>query len=139
MGSKKINQTLVLDSAPLAGTASVYSLVQNVQNFDNIGVEVIFTGTPTGTLLVCGAVFNPSLNPYDARSYGPTVQLPANNNPIPAGNALTFDPPLTQPTGAPLRYLIDLNQFPFPWLQFEYTNASGTGTLTIHVFEKDLN
>lgn len=111
----------------MSSTNQINSAVQNVQNFDNLGLEIAWTGTPTGTITVNGAINNPHLTPY------------SDTNPIPANNALTFDPVLNQPGGSAGGYLIDLNQFPFPYIQVQYVNASGSGTLNVYIFEKDLN
>jgi hypothetical protein len=90
-------------------------------------MEVSWTGTPTGTITINAAVNNPYPDPYSA------------TNPIPSQNSLTFDPVLAQPSGSSGGYVIDLNQYPFPWLQVQYVNTSGTGTLNVWIFEKDLN
>ena len=52
--------------------------------------------------------------------------------------ALTFNPALAQPSGSAGGYLIDLNQFPFKYFQVQYVNSSGSGTLNVYAFEKDL-
>lgn len=82
---------------------------------DNIGLEVTWTGTPTGTFQVM--VSNSGINFY----------------------ALTFNPALTQPSGTAGGYAIDLNQLPFKYLMLQYTNASGSGALTIYGQQKDVN
>lgn len=128
MGAKKINIFQIIVNGSMTGTAQLNSVVQNVQNFDNLGLEISWTGTPTGLLTINGAVNN-----------GPAGNLYSPSNPIPANNSLTFNPALTQPTGSSGGYLIDLNQFPWPWLQVQYVNSSGTGTLNVWIFEKDLN
>jgi hypothetical protein len=86
-----------------------------VGNIDNIGCQVTFSGTPTGTLSVLGSNDNVSFF------------------------ALTFSPSLTQPSGAALSYGIDLNQFPWSYLAFSYVNSASTGGLIVSVFGKDLN
>lgn len=82
---------------------------------DNLGLQVSFVGTMTGTLSVEGSVDKVNFD------------------------ALTFNPVLGQPAGSATRYLIDINQFPWPWLRVSYTNSSGSGTLTVGIFSKDLN
>lgn len=82
---------------------------------DNQGLEVTWTGTPTGTLSVM--VSNSGINFY----------------------SLTFNPVLTQPAGAAGGYAIDLNQVPFTYMMLKYVNASGSGTLTVYGQQKDLN
>lgn len=99
----------------MATTATIYSQIWDISRMDNIGCEVTWTGTPTGTLSVM--VSNSGINFY----------------------ALTFSPVLTQPSGSADGYAIDLNQLPFKYLMFKYVNASGSGSLTIYNQSKDLN
>lgn len=82
---------------------------------DNIGLEVTWTGTPTGTLSVM--VSNSGANFY----------------------ALTFSPALTQPAGAAGGYYIDINQLAAKYMMLQYTNTSGTGVLSIYGEMKDIN
>ncbi len=118
----------LITNGVMASTSQINSIVQNIQNFDNLGMEVSWTGTPVGTLTINGCVNN-----------GPSGTLYSATSPIPAANALTFSPVLTQPAGAAGGYIIDLNQYPFPWLQVQYVNSSGSGTLNVWIFQKDLN
>ncbi len=115
MGNKKINAYHLITNGVMTGTTTLLSPIQNIQNFDNIGLQVEWTSTAIGTISVqCsvdGTVFD----------------------------ALTFDPLLTQPAGASGHYLIDLNQVPFPYLQVKYVNASSTGVLNVYMFSKDVN
>jgi hypothetical protein len=99
----------------LSSTNTIYSQVIEVSRMDNIGLEVTFTGTPTGIFQVL--VSNSGVNFY----------------------ALTFDPILTQPSGSALGYGVQLTQLGFKYLMLEYTNSSGTGTLTVFGQCKDLN
>lgn len=82
---------------------------------DNIGLEVTWSGTPTGTISVM--VSNSGINFY----------------------TLTFNPILAQPAGSASGYAIDLNQLPFKYMLIEYVNSSGSGTLNIYGQSKDLN
>lgn len=99
----------------MASTNTIYSNIIDVSKIDNSGLEVNYTGTPTGTISVMAS--NSGLNFYD----------------------LTFDPSLTQPAGSAGGYLIDLNQYPFKYIMIKYVNASGTGSLTVYTQFKDLN
>ena len=116
MGSKK---TLPLYypfiSQTISGTATYTSPSTSVANIDNLGVVVSYSGTPTGVLSVQGS----------------------NDNSV--FISLTFAPVITQPSGAALNFGINLNQFPWPYIQFSYTNATGSGTLSISITGKDLN
>lgn len=52
---------------------------------------------------------------------------------------MVFNPVLAQPAGGALQYSISLNQIPAPFWRVTYTNASGSGALTVKYFSKDLN
>lgn len=86
-----------------------------MSHMDNEGVEIAFTGTPTGTLTVYGS--NSGINFF----------------------ALTFTPAFTQPSGAALVLGLDLNQFPWKYMTFQYVNVSGSGTLAIYLQSKSLS
>jgi hypothetical protein len=96
-------------SGSMTGTGTLYSQILEVSRQDNLGIEVSWTGTPTGTLSVLGSASGTFFFP------------------------LTFTPPLTQPAGASGGYGIDLNQFPWRFFVFEYVNVSGTGNLTAYL------
>lgn len=99
----------------MASTNTIYSNILDVSRMDNIGAEVAWTGTPTGTLSVL--VSNSGIN----------------------WPALTFNPSLQQPAGSAGSYAIDFTMLPFKYIMFQYVNASGTGTLSIYLQLKDLN
>lgn len=99
----------------MASTNVIYSQIVEKSRMDNIGLEVTYTGTPTGTFEVM--VSNSGINFY----------------------ALTFNPALTQPSGGAGGYAIDLNQVPFKYILLRYTNSSGTGVLTVYGQMQDLN
>ena len=104
-----------MKTVAVSGTATVNSETFNCSNLDNLGLQIAFAGTMTGTLTVNCSIDNKNFA------------------------ALTFTPPVSQPSGSNLSYLIDLNQLPFPYLQVSYTNASGSGTLDVYLSAKDLN
>lgn len=122
MGFKKTNQFWLIQSGSMTGTATLTSVAQNLQNFDNIGLEITWTGTPTGTISILGSV---------------SAAFPAASTV--SYYALSFNPGLTQPAGSAGGYLIDLNQFPFPYMKVQYVNSSSTGTLNAYLYGKDLN
>lgn len=124
MGFKKVNQFWLINNGAMTGTTTLLSIPQNLTNFDNAGLEITWSGTPTGVISILGSV-SASIN---------AVPAPAVNY-----YALTFNPVLTQPAGSAGGYLINLNQFPFPYMQFQYVNTSGTGVLNVFLSEKDLN
>lgn len=100
MGAKKINGFPIINAQAMVN--SVTSSAQNVQNFDNIGLQITWTGTPTGTIAVLGS--------NDDTTY----------------YALTFQPALAQPAGAVGGYLVSINQFPFPYMKVRFTSTALT-------------
>ncbi len=99
----------------MSGTSTIYSQIVEKSRMDNIGLEVTWTGTPTGTFQVM--VSNSGKSFY----------------------ALTFNPALGQPAGSAGGYVVDLNQVPFKYIMLQYTNTSGSGILTVYGQNCDLN
>lgn len=114
MGATRFNLFTQFNAIAVSSTTTYNSPISNIGQQHNLGVDVTFVGTMTGTLTVnCS---NDGVN----------------------FKALTFSPALTQPSGSNLSYLIDLNQVPFAYLQLTYVNASGSGTLNSILSSKDL-
>lgn len=99
----------------MSGTNTIYSQILDISKMDNQGLEVAWSGTPTGTFSVL--VSNSAVN----------------------WPSLTFTPPLAQPVGSAGEYAVDLNQLPFKYMMLQYTNISGSGVLTVYGQQKDLN
>lgn len=102
-------------SGSMTGTTVITSNPTNIQNLDNIGLQIAWTGTPVGTLEIQCSI--------DGVNY----------------DALSFGPPITQPAGTAARFLVNLTELPYPWIRVQYTNASGSGSLTAFICGKDLN
>jgi hypothetical protein len=86
----------------------------DVEFLDNIGFNVDWTGTTTGT-----------------------ITIEASNTTVSGSfKALTFDPVLAQPSGSASGYLISVNQTPWSFIRFSYARTSGTGTMTVSVAAK---
>ena len=111
--NQKVNLSGVT-SGVMSGTNTIYSNVQSLPQQHNVGLEVTWTGTPTGTISI---IVSSSGNQF---------------------YALTFDPALAQPAGSAGGYAISLNQLPFLYYAVQYTNSSGSGNLTVTVCQKDL-
>lgn len=116
MGSKKVLPTYNLfTNAVMTGTTTLISTPTIVSNLDNIYLQIGWTGTAVGTITI---EVSPDNIDYDA---------------------LTFSPLITQPNNNATRYSVSLNQLPAPYLRVKYVNSSGTGTLTVKIFAKDIN
>lgn len=101
----------------MTGTAVLYSQIWDVSRMDNLGYEVSWTGTPTGVFQV----------------------MVSNSGRAGSFSALTFDPALAQPAGSAGIMNVSLCQLPFKYVMLKYTNASGTGVLSVYKQVKDLN
>lgn len=97
--------------------ANITSAVQSLQKQDNCGIQLIWTGTPTGTFGV-----QVSLDYQLGTGVGTWTQITLS--PVPAAS------------GAAGTYYIDLNQLSSPWIQITYTRTSGTGTLDAWISAK---
>lgn len=102
-------------SGTMSSTNTIYSNILGIRQMDTQGIEVTWSGTPTGTLQVM--VSNSGINFYP----------------------LTFNPTLTQPAGSAGGYVIALQLIPFQYMFLEYTNSSGSGLLTAYSQCKALN
>lgn len=92
----------------MSSTNTIYTNILGLRQVDNQGIELTWTGTPTGTFSVM--VSNSGINFY----------------------SLTFSPPLTQPAGSGGGYVIALQAVPFQYMFIQYVNASGSGTVTAY-------
>lgn len=117
-GKKALLPYKLVDAESMGAT--VTSDPTNVQYLDNIGLQVTATGTPTGTISVEATAS--SEDPRD----GSAAQW----------DELTFDPVLPAIAGAPISFLINLNQIPFSRIRVVYTRTSGTGVLNVTVAGK---
>ena len=98
----------------VSSTSTYTSPSTDINQLHNVGYDVRFAGTMTGTLSV----------------------LCSNDNIT--FTALTFNPSLSQPSGSNLNILIDCTQLAFRYIQLQYVNSSGSGTLTALLSAKDL-
>lgn len=78
---------------------------------DNVGFQLIFTGTPTGTFQCQGSIDNVNWTNLEFST-------------VPSA------------TGAADTHLFNLNNVPYRKLRVGYTRTSGTGTLNVWVMAK---
>ena len=95
--------------------ASIVSAVSSIAYLDNIGVQLSWTGTPTGTFAI---------------QVSADYQQDQNKNVTNVGNWIPLIlSPAPAASGAAGTAYIDLNQLSAPWIRVVYTKTSGTGTL----------
>jgi hypothetical protein len=87
--------------------SSFNSAPLGIQYLDNVSLEMAWTGTPTGTIVIQGS--NSQIN----------------------WQPLTLNPAITQPAGSASFYSVDLNQVGYAYIQVAYTAGSGSGNLTV--------
>lgn len=92
----------------MSGTNTIYTNILGLRQSDNQGIEITWTGTPTGTFSVM--VSNSGINWY----------------------ALTYNPALTQPSGSAGGFVIANIGIPFQYCYLQYVNSTGTGTITAY-------
>ena len=97
----------------MSGTSTIYSNIIDVSRMDNSGLEISWTGTPTGAI-----TYNASIS----GSFFFPITLTT-----------------TQPSGSSGGFGVNLNQYPYKYLLVEYTNSTGSGVLTAWAQFKDLN
>lgn len=122
-GRKSLLKKQIITNGDMS-QATLTSLVTDIQFLDNICVELVFTGSPTGFFYVQGSV------DYTQDGYGNVTN---------AGNwvSLNLYPAPVAPGGDDL-ILIDMNQLSFAWVRVLYQKASGTGTLNAFIGGKGL-
>lgn len=113
MPRKNVIAPISIITAGDMSQATLTSSVTNLQYLDNVGIQFIFTGSPTGTFSV--EVSNDNSN-WTALSLSPT----------PAA------------TGSAGNQYVDLNQLSAAWIRAKYTKSSGTGSLTALLTAKEI-
>lgn len=94
-------------------SGSLTSSVTNINFLDNIGIQLIFTGSPTGTF---------------------SVEVSNDNT---SWTALSLSPAPAASGSAGNQY-IDLNQLSAAWIRTKYTRTSGSGSLTAYLSAKEV-
>lgn len=106
------------------GSATLTSLVTNIQRLDNIGIQINFAGTPTGTFDVQVSA------DYAQDEFGNVTNV---------GNWISLDlTPSPAASGSASQIYIDIAGLSAPWIRVKYTRTSGTGTLNTYVTGKML-
>lgn len=94
-------------------TATVTSSTTDIRFLDNIAVELVWTGTPTGTFDFQGSLDNSN---FVSVSVSPAIAA----------------------TGAADKALVNFEGLAFAYFRVVYTKTSGTGTLTAYICGKSI-
>lgn len=107
----------------LSGDMSVASITSqpiNLKHEKDCGVQLVWTGTPTGTF-----TFEVNMQ-FNQRGTDPF----AIENEQGTWTQLTMATAPTSPSGTASDTFVDLSELPAEWVRVKYTRTSGTGTLT---------
>lgn len=113
-------------------TASLTSLVTEIQYLDNVGVQLNWTGSPVGAFAIQIS--------SDYRRYGLTDKVTATGTWTPLtltywdGAAFVTDTEVPTSLGSPI--FLDLAFLSAPFIRIVYTRSSGSGTLQCTVTGK---
>lgn len=102
--------------------ATITSAAQRVVTQDNIGIQLIWTGTPVGTFSVQVSVDHQQPPQDDYTIAGTWTNLPLSA--------------VITASGSGDNAYVDLNQLSAPYYRIVYTRTSGTGTLNAYVTQK---
>lgn len=91
--------------------ASIVSEPMNIERFDNVGMQVKWSGAPVGEFKI-----EASMDEVNFNDITPSVMNTTGSNP----------------------FLLNLIQCPYRHLIFKYNRTSGTGSLNVHVGAKSL-
>jgi hypothetical protein len=105
---------VLLNAQSTASDFNTYTNPTNIDYLDNVGIQVVWTGTTVGTLEVYGS--NDTANVQQGK-------YPTNWSKFEFGATINVDT-----TNSDL--LIHMNQVPYSWIALKYTATSGTGTIT---------
>lgn len=114
----------IITNGVMTGTSVLTSTVTNIQHWDNVCLQFVWAGSPTGTFSVQFSV-----------DYAQDFQGNVTNTG-------TWDPitlsPAPAASGSAGSWLLDLNQLSMPWVRVVYTNASGSGVLQAYISGKEI-
>lgn len=121
-----IFKNIAVSGSASAGAATFTSSVTSNIYRDNIGYQINFTGGPTGVIQFNGSNdYNPQL-PQSANPQGSSTN----------GTWFTFASASMGSVVSP--YALNINQFPFAFLQCQFISGTSSGVLTGWISTKSL-
>lgn len=105
-------------------SATITSAVTNIEGLDNIGLQLVWTGSPVGT-------FAFQISADYAQDFLGNVTNTGN------WVAISTTPNIAAAGSADTAY-VDISQLSAPWIRVVYTKTSGTGTLNGYITAKQL-
>lgn len=103
---RTIPPSLLMNAVAVSSTTVYHSNVLGLDTIRNAAIQIEWTGTPTGVLIIEGSVNGTTF--YDIQASIPT-----------------------QPAGSASGVLLNIVDVGFAALRVTYTNASGSGAMTV--------
>jgi len=119
-----LTRTQLLTNGDMS-TSSLTSAVLEIQYLDDIGVQLNFTGTPTGTFQVQVSADHQQDAQGNVTTAGNWVPITFSSSPVASGAAGTV--------------YLDIATLSAPYLRVVYTRVSGSGTLNVFATGKSLS
>lgn len=111
-----INPTVLMSAGVMTGTSKISSTPLDVRTMTAVCIQASWTGTPTGSFAVEGSL-----------DYVPSGNGSSGN----AGTWTDLQAGISGPAGSTGSILVDLQRTAVAYIRLSYTNASGSGTLTV--------
>ena len=128
-----LTQYQIITNASMSST--VTSAVTNIQFLDNIGLQLNWTGSPTGNFAAQVSA------DYAIDIVTNTILSSGNWAPILLnywnGSSVTTAPSIPASVGSPI--YLDLNQLSAPYIRVVFTSSSGSGTANGYITSKALD
>lgn len=112
MGKSILNTKQIVTSGDMSG--NITSDTIGVERLDNVGIQLQWTGTPTGDFFVDARIHEDA--PWTELSISPSVAA----------------------SGSASDWLISLTQIPYSELRVRYERSAGTGTLEAWLMAKQV-
>ncbi len=103
--------------------ADITSTVTNIQGLDNIGLQLVWTGSPVGDFKIQISIDYAQDNQGNVTNAG-------------NWNDITFSTAPATSAGSPI--YVDITGISSPWIRVFYDRTSGTGTLNAYIAAKML-
>jgi hypothetical protein len=123
----------IITAGAMASTNTLTSKVTNIQYLDDCGLQLDWSGSPTGTFQVeVSANYAADLNGNVTNS-GTWIPLTFSY-----WNGTTTVTATAIPTSVGTPIYIDMALLSAPWIRVQYTNSASTGTLTAVITAKEI-
>ena len=122
MSSRKSNLPAYRVLASVSMASSIISSVTNIFYLDNVGAQLVFSGTPFGSVSFESSIDYFEDTQRQVLNVGNWVPVPVSPSPVINGVAGTI--------------IANMNQLAEPWVRIKFTSSTGNGVLTAYITGK---